>query len=58
MESTLAKKISKIFFLYFGIFLLIFLFYFICNFFFSHVTLFSIPEKLLHIVRNKIKKES
>ena len=25
--------------------------------FFSHVTLFSIPKNLLHIVRNKIKKE-
>ena len=33
-------------------------FYFICNFFFSHVTLFSIPKKFLHILRNKIKKET
>ena len=30
--------------------------YFICNFFFNHVTLFSIPKKLLQIIRNKIKK--
>ena len=37
---------------------MIFLFYFICNFFVSHVTLFPIPKKFLHIVRNKLKKKN
>ena len=59
MESTLAKKVTtKFYFLFFGIFLFILIFYFIFNFFFSHVTLFPIPKKLLHLVRNKIRKES
>ena len=55
MESTLAKKITTtiFYFIFWDIFI-----YFICNFFFSHSSLFSIPKKLLHIVRARIKKES
>ena len=53
IESTLAKKIiAAIIFLYFGIFILF------ITYFFSHVTSFSIPKKLLHIVGNKMRKES
>ena len=33
-------------------------FNFICNFFSSHVTIFSISKKLIQILRNEIKKES
>ena len=33
-------------------------FNFICNFFFGYITSFSIPKSLLHIVRNRMKKES
>ena len=46
IKSTLAKKNYNIFFFYI-------LGYF---YFFSHVTLFSIPKKLLDIVRNKTNK--
>ena len=57
MENTLSKKITtKFFFLYFGLFLFIYFILFVT--FLSHATLFSIAEKLLQIVRNKIKKES
>ena len=57
MESTLAKKITIQFFFYIlGHFYLFF--YFICNFFCSHITLFSIPNNLLHILRNKLKKNN
>ena len=53
MESTLAEKITtNFFFIFRDIFI-----YFICNFFLSHVTLFSIPKKLLYNVRKKIKKD-
>ena len=34
----------------------IFIYYFICNLLFSHITLIFIPKQLLHIVRNKIIK--
>ena len=52
MEITLAKKITTNFFLYFGIF---YFYYFILIVaFFSHVTLFSIPKKLLHNVKNHV----
>ena len=50
--EILAKKITKIFFFILGYYS----FYFICNFFSSHLTLFSIPKMFLHIVRNNIKK--
>ena len=54
MESTLAIKMTTTFFFYIlGYYLF---FYFIWNVFFSHVTLFSISKKLLHILRNKIKQ--
>ena len=52
MESDLAKKITTQFFFYFlGYFILFIIF-------FSHVTLFFISKKLLHIVRNIIKEGS
>ena len=54
MERTLAKKITINLFFILGYFYRFF--YFICNFFSSHITLFSIPKELLHIVRNEIKE--
>ena len=49
----LAKKITTKFFFY--ILKYIFLNFILFVTFFSHITLFSISKKLLHIIRNKIK---
>ena len=48
-SQTSAQYIWGYFYLFFN---------FICNFFPSHVALFSTPKKLLNIVRNRIKKVS
>ena len=53
--ETLAKEITTNFLF---IFWDIFIYYFIFKCFFSHVISFSATRQLLHIVRNKIRKES
>ena len=56
MESTLAKKITtKFVFMFWDIFINFFILF--VTFLFSHVTLFSITKNLMHIIRNKIKKD-
>ena len=56
MERTLAKKITTNLFIFYilGYFYLFFILF--VTLFFCHVTLFSIAKKLLHIARNKIKR--
>ena len=59
LESTLAINITttNFYFYVLGYFYLFFNFILFATFF-SHVALLSILKKCLHIVRNKIKKES